>query len=80
MKNDEFQILWRFLEQFGPEVKGRSAEQPPREIQDALRAFASGSLETEPREQLIDQLKKHPEWIQYLVKEVKARRTPSSSN
>jgi hypothetical protein len=76
--SDAFVILARFLERFDREVEGRSQEAPPEEVRSQLRQFAAGTLSSADRDDLVRQLREHPQWVALLAEEVKAQRPPTS--
>lgn len=76
--SDAFRILARLLDQFDLEVEGRSQEEPPDDVQARLRQFAAGKLEPAERDDLVQLLRDHPQWMGFLVREVKALRLPQT--
>jgi len=73
MKN-AFEMLSRFLEQYGEEVEGRGLEDMPPEVKTKLREFANSKLGAADRGELARLLKENPSWISALAEEVKGRR------
>ena len=71
--NDELKILAGFLAKYSEDVVGHSAEEPPTEIVNRIRSFASGSLDEAARIKLSEELKQNPHWIGHLAEA--ARRT-----
>jgi hypothetical protein len=69
-----FEILTRFLEQFGPEVQGRETAQPPEEVQAQLRRLAKGDLPETEQDTVFTLLRRNPEWTAWLAQEVKGLR------
>ena len=73
----EFELLAGFLAGADAEVEARALESPPEAVQARLRELARGGLAETKREQLLDDLLRHKEWLPWLAKEVKALRTPA---
>jgi len=69
-----FEILADFLARYGAEVEGREASPLPAEIENKLRAFARGELSEADQLELIRRLNERPEWIEFLVGEIKSLR------
>lgn len=76
--SETFQILSRFLAQFGPEVEGREAAQPPEEVRSRLEQLARGNVSEPEQEGLFKLLRKNPEWTAWLAQEVKGMRNSGS--
>lgn len=69
--SNTFEILARFLDQFGDEVEGRQAEEPPESVQHRLRDLAAGRLAGSDRSEVFGLLNQHPGWVPWLAKEIK---------
>jgi hypothetical protein len=72
--NNDFQILMEFLEGFGPEVTGRSLEEPPPTSAQELQRFATGGLAAPEIHTVCTELKHNPTWIRYLADRVRLAR------
>ena len=72
--SEPFKILADFLDQFEPQVSGRSTEPAPAEMRQKLELFAKGDLAPEERGEICAMLAQRPEWVEILVREVKKLR------
>jgi len=72
--NDEFSVLFEFLDRCGPEVQGHS--QGILELQQAakIERFISGSCDDTERRELAQFLQLHPAWIRWIADRVKMAR------
>ena len=71
----KLQILLRFLERFDDEVQGREVSEPSEDAKVRLQRFARGALPEVEQTEVFDLLDRHPEWIAWLAREVKGRRS-----
>jgi hypothetical protein len=72
--SNEFEILSRFLDRYGPDVEGRLQEEPAPEVKQKLDAFARGVLPAKERNRLIDQLRDQPALVAELAEAAKRLR------
>lgn len=77
--SNSFEILARFLDQFGDEVQGRQAEEPPESVRPRLQALAAGRLAGADRSEVFSLLNQNPGWVPWLAKEIKGFRGGSKS-
>lgn len=73
MNEPDLNILTRFLGYFDPDVEGRAAEPPPRDIAALLKTFAAGDATTAERGRVATLLKEHPEWVRHLAQAIRQR-------
>lgn len=64
---DDFSIIARFLEDFGPEIAGRSAETLTPELESRLVALSDGKLSPDQRKELSKLLLRHPNALNFLL-------------
>ncbi len=69
MKND-FKILFKFLEQTGPEVTGRESAEPEVHVAELLERFARGECDSEERADVCQILRRNPPWMHWLASHV----------
>jgi ribosomal protein S15P/S13E len=72
--NEDFDALFRFLEEHAEDVSGRAALDVSASLRQQLAKFAAGECNEQEREQLKTLLQNQPELIPILVKEVHTRR------
>jgi predicted Zn-dependent peptidase len=72
--NDDFNILFGFLEGDRPEVAGRSAPAVPAVLRERIAKFASGAVTEEERAEMKKLLQDQPDLIPILVMETRALR------
>ena len=73
MKND-FALLSQFLENLGPEVAGRSVQEPLTDDQSRLIGkFANGELADDERESLLPSLLENETALRALVQAIRAQ-------
>ncbi len=70
-----FQVLAAFLEGHGTEVEGRAVAEPPAETRQKLELLAAGKLPEPEQQPLFEALGQNPEWVAWLAREVKGRRS-----
>jgi|GEM_PF-478951 len=71
--NNDFSLLFQFLENLGPEVSGRStAEALTNDQTQLIGKFASGELGEEERESLLPTLLENEKALQVLVEAIRA--------
>ncbi len=73
MTDQDLDILTRFLGFFDPDVEGRAAEPPPRDIAALLQRFAAGEATPAERARVATLLKEHPEWVRHLAQAIRQR-------
>jgi hypothetical protein len=73
--NEQLQILAGFLEKYSEDVVGHSAEEPPPQIAEQIRAFANGKLDEAARVKLSEELKENPHWIRNLAEAARPQMT-----
>ena len=80
---EHFKVLTDFLregDETEPEVVGRGDFGPPQNMQKLLRAFAEGKLNTDQRAEVVALLRRNPEWVPFLAREVKTLRNAPNPN
>ena len=75
--NDDFKILFEFLDGDAREVAGRAAATIPTELREKIAKFAGGKCTEEERDEMKRLLQEKPELIPALVSETKAIRQPA---
>jgi len=76
MLND-LTIIMDFLARSAGEVEGHILTEPPAEVARKLRSFARGELPPTDRESLVQLLNTNPDWVPWLVEEIKRLRPPT---
>ena len=72
--NESFAAIFRFLEQFEPQVAGHAYEPPDPALRAKVQAFARGDLPADEHDCLIRQLQADPDLVGYLSETVKGLR------
>ena len=72
--SERFEILLKFLERFDREVEGREMSEPDGNTRVQLERLARGSLPEGEQQETFALLDRHPDWIGWLAREVKALR------
>jgi hypothetical protein len=73
-----FEILARFLRRSEGEVEGRELQEPTDETKAKLQRLARGTLPEPEQPVLFAELNRHPEWVNWLAREIKTLRTAQS--
>jgi hypothetical protein len=76
--SNDFKILIDFLDQFEPEVSGRSQSQPYNEDVTKLLRFATGACDEAERTEVCEILRMHPAWIRWVADRVRMARMEKS--
>ena len=76
--SNTFQILAQFLKQSGEEVEGRELQEPPGQTKVKLQRLARGKLPEAEQPEVFADLNRHPEWVAWLAREIKALRAANS--
>ena len=72
--SNDFKTLIDFLDQFDPEVSGRSQAQPYNEDATKLLRFATGACDEKERTEVCELLRMHPAWIRWVADRVRMAR------
>lgn len=72
--NDDFQVLFAFLEECDTEVAGRAATTELPKLRRKIAKFAAGTCSKEEREEMKKLLREKPDLIPVLVTETRALR------
>ena len=75
--NDDFKILFEFLEGDPREVGGRAAATISADLREKIAKFAGGKCTEKERDEMKRLLQEKPELIPALVSETKAIRQPA---
>jgi len=70
---NDLSILTSFLRRMMPDVEGHDMGDPPADVSARLDAFAAGGADAKERASLAQLLKKHPEYLRYLGRAIRAR-------
>ena len=72
--SNDFKTLIDFLDQFDPEVSGRSQAQPYNEDATKLLRFATSACDEKERTEVCELLRMHPAWIRWVADRVRMAR------
>jgi hypothetical protein len=66
-EEDQFRVLFGFLERFQADVGGRSAESLDAEMEAKIRGLAAGTLDNKDREQVLEELSRNRAGLELLA-------------
>lgn len=78
MNSNDLQAVMEFLASVQPEVSGRSYALPAGALKERLERLATGGDSDQDKAALCEEVRGHPEWIQWLAQRIKERRIDPS--
>ena len=66
-EEDQFRVLFGFLERFQADVGGRSVEPLDAEMEAKIRGLAAGTLDNKDREQVLEELSRNRAGLELLA-------------
>jgi hypothetical protein len=66
-EEDQFRVVFGFLERLGTEVSGRSADSLDAEMETKIRGLAAGTLDENERDQVLEEISRNRAGLELLA-------------